>query len=217
IAEGPKIVAELLQLAPQQIVTVYATREWMTHQRGIPPTAEVIEISPQELERISQLDTPHDVLAIARQFDAWAPVGKTFTLYLDTIQDPGNMGTIIRIADWFGVPSIVCSPGCADVYNPKVVQASMASLARVNVFADTGEDWLQQQDVAVYAAMLKGDSVYEIEPVSTGILLLGNESKGVRSHYLSQSVKKITIPRRGHAESLNVSVAAGIILSHLLR
>ena len=160
IAEGPKIVGELLSRVPGQVRMIYATAEWKAMQEqqvAIPITV----ITDAELERISQLQTPNQVLAVVEQFPVHPPAGDGLILYLDRIQDPGNLGTIIRIADWFGVKEIVCSQGCADLYNPKVVQSSMASIARVSVFEEDGS-WLASQNLPVYAASLHGESVYTV-------------------------------------------------------
>jgi TrmH family RNA methyltransferase len=174
------------------------------------------EISETELERISQLKTPHQVLAVVKQFEVTQPDVSGFVLYLDTVQDPGNFGTIIRIADWFGVKHIVCSAGCADHYNPKVVQSTMASIARVNVFYDETNDWLQQQNTTIYAASLHGKPLSQFSKTEKGILIIGNESKGIREDFLKLANEPVTIPRRGEAESLNAAVATGILLSHLI-
>lgn len=210
VAEGPKVVEELLQVVPQLVQGVYAVEEWAAGRKGV----EVI--SDVELERISTLKTPNKVLAVLRQTESREPQTGGFTLYLDTIQDPGNFGTIIRIADWFGVTDVVCSPGCADRFNPKVVQATMASIARVNVFYDREENWLQRQSVPVYAATLKGKNLHSFPKTETGILVIGNESKGIRKEFLALATEPVTIPKRGEAESLNAAVATGILLSHLL-
>jgi TrmH family RNA methyltransferase len=212
VAEGPKIVEELLLVAPQQVVAIYATEEWSKgkNYKYIEP------ISSIELEKISGLKTPNEVVAVLEQFESAMPGGTSFTLYLDTLQDPGNFGTIIRIADWFGVKDIVCSKGCADLYNPKVVQSTMASIARVNVYYDEEETWLSEQNEPVYAASLHGRSLAGFDKTSKGILIIGNESKGIRKEFLQMASELITIPKRGEAESLNAAVATGIILSHLL-
>ena len=212
IAEGPKIVEELLQIVPDRIEAVYATPSF---QSKIAP-GMVTGISEMELEKISQLKTPHQVLAVVKQFEVTEPDISGFVLYLDTIQDPGNFGTIIRIADWFGIKHIVCSAGCADHYNPKVVQSTMASIARVNVFYDETNDWLQQQNTTIYAASLHGKTLSQFAKTERGILLIGNESKGLHVDLLKLATEQITIPRRGEAESLNAAVATGILLSHLL-
>jgi TrmH family RNA methyltransferase len=214
VAEGPKIVHELLQLVPEHIEKIYAVKGWEQQSEAFVLFEEITEI---ELGRITQLQTPNQVLAVLRQWEEapLAPSGSKFILYLDAIQDPGNMGTIIRIADWFGISHIVCGPGCADSFHPKVVQSTMASIARVTIENDAG-DWLKQQTIPIFAAMLEGKNVYELEKTEAGILLIGNESKGLRSSLLDEKVTRITIPRSGKAESLNAAVATGIILSHLL-
>jgi RNA methyltransferase, TrmH family len=209
VAEGPKLVEELMEAAPQQVMHVLALEEWAKGKSGVQVVSET------ELARLSSLKTPNQVVAVLKQFDSKEPDASGFTLYLDTIQDPGNLGTIVRIADWFGVNDIVCSIGCADLYNPKVVQATMASIARVNVFYDKEENWLQKQSVPVYAASLNGQSLYSFPKTTSGILLIGNESKGLRRELLSLATNLVTIPRKGGAESLNAAVATGIILSHL--
>ncbi len=212
VAEGPKIVDELLRVIPNCIEAIYATEAWSkgkTHRN-------LSIVSSIELGKISSLKTPNEVVAVIKQFPVAKPDASSFTLYLDTVQDPGNFGTIIRIADWFGVKSLVCSMGCADMYNAKVVQATMASIARVSVYYDDEETWLQEQSTTIYAASLQGKSLYEVEQTNGCILIIGNESKGIRQQFSAMATTPITIPKRGGAESLNAAVATGIILSHLL-
>ncbi|MDQ3278443.1 MAG: RNA methyltransferase [Bacteroidota bacterium] len=210
LAEGPKVVEELMQVAPSHIEKVYALSSWTC-------AGEDVEIiSEAELERVSLLKTPNQVICVCRQFKSSRPDGASVTLYLDTVQDPGNFGTIIRIADWFGVKNIVCSNGCADMYNPKVVQSTMASISRVNVYYDREETWLEEQEAPVYAATLHGKPLHHFSPAEAGILIIGNESKGVREEWIKRATHPVTIPRRGKAESLNAAVATGILLSHLL-
>ncbi|MBB1284260.1 RNA methyltransferase [Flavisolibacter sp. BT320] len=210
VAEGPKVVEELLTVAPLHVQNVYALSSWVEGREGVEVISEV------DLEKASQLKTPNQVIAVCRQFQNHRPDATTFTLCLDTIQDPGNFGTIIRIADWFGIKNIVCSRGCADLYNGKVVQSTMASISRVNVYYDKEETWLTEQTVPVYAATLHGIPLHEFSKTETGILVIGNESKGIRSEWISRATHPVTIPRRGEAESLNAAVATGILLSHLL-
>jgi TrmH family RNA methyltransferase len=215
LAEGPKVVGELLDAIGDSVESVYALPEWIAASGGRVPAGKLHEVKPEELARISQLQTPNEVLMVARQLPAFEPVPQQeWVLYLDTIQDPGNLGTIIRIADWFGIRHLVCSPGCAELYNPKVVQSTMASLARVNVWYDEGGNWLDKQTLPVLAAVLGGTSVYEYKAVGGGILLIGNESKGLRPELVERATQHLTIPRIGAAESLNAAVATGIILSH---
>lgn len=211
VAEGPKVVDELMQTAPGKIVAIYATKEW-TRSKGVDNPTEIEE---HELQKLSHLKTPNKVLAVVEQFNSLPPAAGGFILYLDAIQDPGNFGTIVRIADWFDVKDIVCSPGCADLYNPKVVQSTMASIARVNVFYDEEENWLKKATSTIYAASLHGKPLSAVSKTGDGILIIGNESKGVRKEFLDLADERITIERRGRAESLNAAVATGIILSHL--
>lgn len=217
VAEGPKIVGELIELIPGQIEKIYAVKDWIDSNASLVKKVTVVEVSPAELERISHLQTPNLVVATIKKFTATKIDASSFTLYLDTIQDPGNFGTIVRIADWFGVKHIVCSKACADLYNPKVVQSTMASIARVNVFYDEDGNWLQEQTVPVYAASLNGTSLYDHSKTDNGVLVIGNESKGISKEIMECATEKITIPRKGEAESLNAAVATGIILSHLLK
>ncbi|GAA4331661.1 RNA methyltransferase [Flaviaesturariibacter amylovorans] len=218
LAEGPKVVGELLEALPGSAVGVYALPAWIEAHGGSVPGSLLTPVTEGELARISQLQTPNGVLMVARQLPARRPAPASgWTLYLDDIQDPGNLGTLVRIADWFGVRDVVCSPGCAELYNPKVVQSTMASLARVNVWYDEEQDWLGQQSLPLLAAALGGDSMYAFSPPPTGgILLIGNESKGLRPGLLERATHRLTIPRIGGAESLNAAVATGIILAHLV-
>jgi TrmH family RNA methyltransferase len=215
IAEGPKIVYELVKLVPEYFETIYSIEECppFLKDAGI----QCHHISEAELVKISQLQTPNQVLAVLKQFPESLPeIQNEVVLYLDAIQDPGNFGTLIRIADWFGIKKIICSSGCADLYNPKVVQSTMASIARVAVWYDEDDNWLSKQSVSILAATLHGKSIYNNDKLQSGILLIGNESKGVRPEFQSLATHKVTIPRIGDAESLNAAVATGIILSHLL-
>jgi RNA methyltransferase, TrmH family len=214
-AEGPKIVSELMQLVPERFQAVYAVKEWLLQHRV--DHINCIEIDERTLERISQLQTPNSVVAVIRQFESVVPTAAdNLCLYLDAVQDPGNLGTIIRIADWYGIKDVVCNQGCADLYNSKVVQSTMASIARVNVFYDEGLQWLKKETSPKYAAALDGVSIFEIGRINTGILIIGNESKGISPEVMQLANTKITIPKRGEAESLNAAVATGIILSHVV-
>ncbi|HEY1114803.1 MAG TPA: RNA methyltransferase [Chitinophagaceae bacterium] len=217
VAEGPKIVSELLAAVPGQVKRVLALDEWAQSHREQVRDIPLHVVSPDELQRASGLQTANQVLAVLKQFESKEPVVRhNLCLYLDAIQDPGNFGTIIRIADWFGIKDVVCHEGCADLYNPKVVQSTMASIARVNVWHDRDGAWIKQQKVPILAAVLGGASVYQRGKLKEGILLIGNESKGLQPALLELATEQITIPRHGEAESLNAAVATGIILSHLV-
>jgi len=217
IAEGPRMVSELLQIFPQQFTKVYAREKWAEENGHLIKNIPFEVISETELERISGLKTPNEVVAVIKKFESLLPDNFSFVLYLDTIKDPGNFGTIIRIADWFGIKHIVCSEGCTDVYNPKVVQATMGSLARVNVFYEGQIGWLKDQNCLVMAAVMDGIPLYGYNKIENGILIIGNESQGISEKSLQYATERITIPKKGQAESLNAAVATGILLSHLLR
>jgi RNA methyltransferase, TrmH family len=216
VAEGPKIVSELLATVPGQVQKLLAVEEWAESHRGQVRDIPLYVVTTDELQRASSLQTANQVLAVLQQFHSKEPViHHNLCLYLDAIQDPGNFGTIIRIADWFSIKEVVCHEGCADLYNPKVVQSTMASIARVNVWYDKDLSWIKKQQVPILAATLEGRSLYEHGKLEEGILLIGNESKGLQASLLELATEQITIPRRGEAESLNAAVATGIILSHL--
>ena len=220
VAEGSKLVNELLANEEIEILEVFAVKEWISKNPQLTKKHTVTEITDIDLEKISQLTTPNQVLAIVRQFDtAVLPDTKgCFTIALDNIQDPGNLGTIIRIADWFGIKQIVCSPASADVYNSKVVQSTMGSIARVKVFYTDLKKWLtEMESLNICAATLNGQDVTKMNKLSEGILLIGNESKGISPEIMALADTRITIPGKGQAESLNAAVATGIILSHLLK
>jgi TrmH family RNA methyltransferase len=219
IAEGPKLVKELLETDASMLKEVFALKEWIIDNEKIAAKTIVTEITETELERISQLTTPHKVLAIVRQFEEEIEIitkGK-ITLALDAIQDPGNLGTIIRTADWFGIGQIVCSNDSAEVYNPKVVQATMGSIARVKVIYRDLQEWLaEQKDIIIYATTLEGEDISTVKKIKEGIIIFGNEAKGISADISELATVKLTIPRKGKAESLNAAVAAGVVLGFLV-
>ncbi|MGZ8509471.1 MAG: TrmH family RNA methyltransferase [Chitinophagaceae bacterium] len=219
VAEGPKIVAELLASPDADIIQLYALHDWITVNGIDYNGAEVIEVGENDLAKISQLATPNKVLAIVKKLETTDQLSTkgVISLVLDTIQDPGNLGTIIRIADWFGLTQIICSKDCADMYNPKVVQSTMGSIVRVKMLYTDLAPWLaEQKDVFIYATALEGQNVTAMKKISEGLIVIGNESKGISPGILELVDVKITIPRVGNAESLNAAVATGIILSHVV-
>jgi TrmH family RNA methyltransferase len=218
-AEGGKIAVEWLR-STASIDMVVATAGWAdTHAADIAthPEATVHIVKETELMALSSLQTPNQVLLVIPYPTAKiVPISNEWYLALDDIQDPGNMGTIIRIADWFGIRHIICSPGCVDVYNPKVVQSSMGGHVRVNLYESELTEILPALPAPRYAAALNGKSMYELLPQNEGVLIIGNESKGISAPVMAMATQKVTIPRRGGAESLNASVAAGILCAALL-
>lgn len=215
IAEGVKLVNELMK-SKLVIKKLYATEDW---ENEVSYKAELIRVTIDELEKISSLQTPNKVLALVEEpILPTLKIAKNYwVLALDDIQDPGNMGTLIRIADWFGVQSIVASNNSVDCFNNKVVQSTMGSVARVNVHYINLPDFLSSTDLPIFGALLEGKSIYNTSIPQGGILLIGNESKGIHSNCRQLITNPICIPRIGGAESLNAGVAAGILLSYLTK
>lgn len=215
IVEGPKITGELMQTPDMRTRAVYALPEWID---TLPAAlrASVTEVGPAELERISTLTTPNLVVALFEKPVFPAPsFANGIHLVLDGIQDPGNLGTIVRLADWFGIETVLCSPDSADVFNPKAVQSTMGSISRVQVLYEEPGPVIRSSGLPVYAALLDGERLYGIGTIDKGWIVIGNESKGIRPELQEIATHRVTIPRIGRAESLNAAVAAGIILSHL--
>lgn len=220
VAEGPKIINELLDTASAALLELYYTGEWAKEHPALaakPVPGKRYEITESELQRISFLTTAHQALGVFKKPESQPPRLDGLSLMLDGIQDPGNMGTIIRIADWFGVQQLVCSPDCADAFAPKVVQGSMGSITRVQVLYTPLEAFIRQHpDTRLYAATLGGQPPARAGRLKEGMLVIGNESKGISPALLEASFMQLTIPRLGRAESLNAAVATGILLSHLV-
>lgn len=176
------------------------------------------EISESDLKRISFLQHPKDSVAVCERIDSEILPNIPVQLVLDGIQDPGNLGTIIRLADWFGIEQIICSEDTADYYNPKVIQASMGSFLRVNVVYTDISEYLIKTDSAVIGTDMDGENFYKFNYPEKFSLVLGNEGNGIRPETENLLTDKITIPRFGKSkatESLNVSMAAGIILGQI--
>lgn len=219
VAEGPKIVNELLLCKNVLPVEIFAVQEWLDAHAGLLSGLkheQVTTISESELERISFLTTPNKVLCLFRK-PTFAKKEHKLILALDGIQDPGNLGTLVRIADWFGIQQVVCNKESADVFNPKVVQSTMASIARVEVlYTDLLQFIEDHASLGVYATLLNGEPIEKIGKIKSGIIVTGNESKGISEAIQQLATHKITIKRIGEAESLNAAVATGIVLSHML-
>ena len=222
IAEGPKLVEEFLTTKKFDCEIVVAENDWLTEHKKLletqdPETVYVVEA--HRLESLTLLKTPNKVLAVFKQpaMEDECILNGKITLMLDDLQDPGNMGTIIRIADWFGIDQIVCSKNSVECFNPKVVQSTMGSLARVDIFYTDLIPFIKKnKSIPVYSAALDGKSIFTMEKIKEGIIVIGNESKGIHEELFDLSTHKITIPRIGRAESLNAAVAAGIIVSHIV-
>jgi RNA methyltransferase, TrmH family len=214
IVEGEKAVEELLQ-SNWEVKQIYATTSWKADHEQVSALVEVA--TREQIQQMSGLITARNVLALVQippdTEPMLAPAG--LTLVLDTIQDPGNMGTLLRIADWFGIKQIIASDSSADCYNPKVVQASMGSFLRVTVYYTNLGQWLQSYPHPIMGAMMQGTPIYDVKSVLPAALLIGNEGKGISEALLPLISTSVSIPRLGNAESLNAAVATGILLSYL--
>jgi len=222
VAEGHKLVTELLPLMSCRFLT--ATAEWLQKYPDI-RAAEIAEASLQELNKASNQQHPQEVLAVFEIPDRKPDLNylkNNLTLALDNIQDPGNLGTIVRTADWFGINTLLCSVGCADAYNPKSVQASMGSIARVAVHYVKLEEFIPTLNVPVFGTFLEGKNLYEFPHLpQAAIILMGNESNGISGKLKPLVNEKLYIPEfppgSKRAESLNVSIATGIICAAFRR
>ncbi|MEO8108543.1 MAG: RNA methyltransferase [Ginsengibacter sp.] len=220
VAEGPKVVSELLSSGKFNCKLICADKEWLEQSQNFIsiPVEEIFEIDQETLKKISLLKTANKVVAVFYKKEEihLPPFSNKITLLLDGISDPGNLGTIIRIADWFAIENIICSENCVDCYNPKVVQSTMGSLGRVNLFYKELSSFISaNKNIHTYAAALAGRPLSAFKNLQEAFILIGNESKGVSEKLLAMSTDQITIPKYGDAESLNAAVATGIILSHL--
>ena len=220
LVEGHKSVNEFIE-SDYHIETIYHAYNSEPNLLKLSRKINFQAISLNDLEKISSLKTPQDVVAQIK-IPAWPPLNnnilqKKFSIVLDGIQDPGNMGTIIRTADWFGIKDIICSADTVDVYNPKVVQATMGSLSRVNVHYVDLEAFLSKIQLPVFGAMLDGSNIYHTDFGSEGLLVMGNEGNGVRPEIKKLIRHAVTIPRLGKAESLNVAIATAIFCGEISR
>jgi TrmH family RNA methyltransferase len=220
VVEGLKSVLEFLQ-SGYRIHSVYGTSTVLPKLGKISQNIKLLEVKADEIAKISGLTTPQDVLAVVyipqNDEKELTIEANTFHLLLDGIQDPGNLGTIIRTADWFGFKQVICSTDTAEAYNPKVVQASMGSLARMEVIYTNLEVLIRNSSLPTFAATLSGTSIFETSFGHEGLLILGNEGNGIRPEILEQVSNQVTIPQFGAAESLNVAVSAGIFCAELRR
>lgn len=216
IAEGRKVINEFLSEG-------WSVDKIYTIDVSLFDFSEIEVISNKELQRISQLSHAKDALAVIKQakIESIKPddLRNQMTIVCDRIQDPGNMGTIIRIADWFGIKNVICSPDCVDIYNSKLVQSTMGSLSRVKVSYKELNSFLPKfaNEIPVLASSLNGENLYDFKLPQSCFLVLGNEANGISDEILSLANSQLLIPSRGGAESLNVAISAGIFLSEYSR
>lgn len=219
VVEGEKVVGELLS-THFPFVELYATPLWMTENPRAAGDLGAIEITDEEMARASHFPTPSSVLAVGRIARApLAPGGldRGLTLALDGVQDAGNVGTLLRIADWFAFDRVVLSPDCADLFHQKVINASMGSFARVTAHTADLAAALAATTAPVLGCDLVGDSVHALAPLRDAVVVIGSEGRGPSPAVAARLTRRITIPRLGRAESLNAAVAAGIVCAQLRR
>lgn len=224
IAEGVKTVLEIIEQAPLLLEEIFATRDFIEKHKIIlrKLNFKFTEISEQELKKISLQSTPSGVIAICNYFKQTAQTfdfENHFAFYLDDVRDPGNMGTIIRLADWFGATTLFCSPESCDLYNPKVIQSTMGAFMRIKCVYISLEDLLEKQKIKlVYGAVLNGKNLYK-EKLENGLILIGNEANGISESNIKLITHKLTIPanQNNGSESLNAAMATSIIASEFFR
>lgn len=221
VVEGAKVVGELVA-AGHEFAEVYATPEWApTSLAGKDPgNVPIVRVTTVEMARISHFPTPSSVLAVGRiepvEFSA-RELDQGYTLALDGVQDPGNVGTLLRVADWFGLDRVLLSPDSADLFSQKVINASMGSFARIRVARTELGSALRTISAPIFGCDLAGESAYTWRPPVAAVLVIGSEGRGLSDEVAACVTARITIPRFGGAESLNAAVAAGIICAQLRR
>lgn len=229
VIEGEKVIGELLA-ANYPLLELYATADW-ADAGGVPvandPTSGVRASRPQvtlvtteEMTRASHFPTPSSVLAVGKITREILPAGVLnhgLTLALDGIQDPGNVGTLLRLADWFALDRVLLSPDCADLFSQKVINASMGSFARVKVFTAPIAEALAGITAPVLGCDLQGENVHTLQPRRDAVIVIGNEGRGLSPAVTARLTQRVTIPKYGGAESLNAAIAAAIVCDNLKR
>jgi TrmH family RNA methyltransferase len=218
--EGEKSVVEVLQ-SSFTVDLILVTQEFATKHAALlsGKAFEVIFVTPNQLEQVGQYQSNDAALAVVQMKpnQAFIPVKGELILALDEVRDPGNLGTIIRIADWYGINKLIFSTHTAEFYNPKVIQSSMGSFTRVQFYYGDLAQAFQDWKLPVYGAFLEGESIHELANPTPGVLLLGNESQGISKEVEKWVSSKITIPSFGKAESLNVAIATAIFCDNFKR
>ncbi|MFT5513058.1 MAG: TrmH family RNA methyltransferase [Bacteroidia bacterium] len=216
IVEGAKSVGELIH-SSYEIESIYALPDWLNEHKSINASLSIVEASQKDLERMSFFKTASSVIAIAKQQKTAIVEESDWVICLDDIKDPGNLGTIVRIADWYGISTIYASEQTVDLYNPKTISSTMGSFSRVDVLYGDLESVLKNTAKQVFYALMDGASLYEQPKLEKGMLVIGSEANGISDALLSLNHTAITIPKTGGAESLNAAVATAIICDRLLR
>ena len=222
LVQGEKNVAELVN-SDFIIKQIFATSAYINQNNALLSEQDLVRITveatEEELKKAGTLVSNNSVLAVVECKEREVPVirGNELILVLDQVGDPGNLGTIIRVADWYGIEQIICSPDCADFYNPKVIAATMGSFARVSVSHTDLPEYLATQSKPIYGAFLEGKNIHKTALAKSAFIVMGSESHGISDPVAQLISDKITIPAFGQAESLNVAMATGIILDNFKR
>lgn len=217
IVEGEKSITELLK-SNFMVLRLFALAGWIADNKGIIGDTECTEVTERELAQISVHKAPQKVLALVKCPLQGEPLsGSRFVLGLDEIQDPGNLGTIIRIADWYGIQQIICSPGSTDVYAPKCINATMGSFLRVRVHYGDILEASEKLNLPLIVTAFDGQNIHKAELPAKGLIVIGNEGHGIAPALQQAATVKLTIPRFGEAESLNAAISAAIVLDNLIR
>ncbi|MCU4154453.1 RNA methyltransferase [Carboxylicivirga sp. A043] len=227
VAEGHKLVSDLLSsdIHPS---TIIGTAQWLVqNDKRIPHNTEVIEATNEEIKKVSALKSPPEVIGLFHQNNNILNISQLsdkLCLFLDEVQDPGNLGTIVRLADWFGIKDIICSKNCADIYNPKTIQSTMGAISRINVYYVENTSFLEtysELGLPIYGTFLDGENMYNKQLSINGLIIMGNEGKGISSEVEQFINHRLYIPPfpadAPTSESLNVSVATAIICAEFRR
>jgi TrmH family RNA methyltransferase len=230
IIEGEKVISELLEHNPHLVKELVATEQWLKNSstKNINVINDIIMVSQSDIKKISSFKTSGDVIAVLQVPEYQVIKTEILTdvsLVLDKVQDPGNLGNIIRIADWFGINNIFCSVDCVDCFNPKVIQATMGAIIRIKVhyldLKELLEEYSSVEGFSIYGTFLKGRSIYDENLDNKGFIILGNESKGISAEYMPYIESRLVIPKYAYnsnsIESLNIAAAAAIVCSEFKR
>jgi len=216
VVEGTKSVQEVLK-SQFKVKIVVATQDFISKHK-INDSIELITVSRKELSGLGSFKTNDGAIAVVQQQENSLPqIGNELVLVMDDINDPGNFGTIIRIADWYGIKQIIASSDTVEIYNPKVIAASKGSFVRVSVYYTDLTDFFESQKLPVYGACMDGKNIHQLDEYLNGFIVMGNEANGISEGVMKHINQKITIPKFGEAESLNVAMATAIICDNFSR
>ena len=220
VVEGAKSVIELLK-SDFEIELLFVTKSFLEENncllQNLSIQPEIVESN--ELEKAGSFSSNNAALAVVKTKENVELLvnDKEFALILDDIRDPGNLGTIIRIADWYGITKIICSTSTVDVYNPKVINSTMGSFTRISLYYTDLQEFIKNQRVNIYGTLLDGENIHKTNFVNSGYIVIGNEANGISEEITKLITHKITIPRFGGAESLNAGIATAVVLDNVFR